>query len=191
MAYRKRLIIILIIVIAAAGAGTGWFIYYKIHNKPDADEYISEVQISLNNKKYETAIDKCTEALKHYPDEAQLYILKAKAYGYNGENDKAIGILDYGYKQTHDESLTELKNDYVTSTEGDESFLPADENAEIYYPQENVYHINQNSDVYTRESGKAYITTDIADVYIPDVVIPETSPAADAEDTEKEPVSAS
>lgn len=153
------------------------YVLYKAKNNKDAEDYISQVQILIEEKKYDQAIQQCTQGLKEFPEQVQLYILKSQAYICEGDNAKAAGTLDYGYKQTGDERLIKLKEEYDDQTDSEQSseFFEVYDNEEIYTPsQEESDGDDFQKDEVEGETYKEYTTTTTIEISIPKVSTSQT-----------------
>ena len=87
----------------------------------DVGTMISTAQQYLTEQKYEQAIAKFQKIIEIDPKNADAYIGLAKAYIGQGDDDKAVEVLEDGYNQTGDarilEMLEELKTGDETSAE--------------------------------------------------------------------------
>lgn len=173
----KCVVFLLVAILLLCG---GFLLYRHMTKKHEktAAEYISEAQAMLDVEKYEKAEDICTEGLKQYSDSYELYIIKIQSYGLRQDYDMALRTLEYGYKQTGNENILYLLEEYTPylDYEEDVSYLPISNNAHAAAPQENISDWSSDEEKeYTKDKGINYIITDIPDVAIPVVTMPETT----------------
>lgn len=110
---------ILLVLLLLIGLGIWWWHQSQV---VPLEEYLTQINHSMASEEYEEAMDVCQKALQDYPKEGTLYYKKAQIYQAQGETEMAIGILDYGYKQTGFEELKQLREEYDTSEEEDVQF---------------------------------------------------------------------
>lgn len=90
-------------------------------------EYTASIDAMIFSGDYGGAILECADGLKHYPESADLYIMKSRAYMLSGDTSKAIGTLDYGYKQTQSNDILEQRELITEEFVDDIEFLPLTE----------------------------------------------------------------
>lgn len=120
--HRGWKILILLLVLAAIGIGI-WL--YVAGSAVPLDEYLTRINQYTGSSDYQQALELCNTALEQYPESGELYSKKAQIYQLQGNSDKAVGTLDYGYKVTGDAQLMEEKENYHTTQEEDVVFSPA------------------------------------------------------------------
>ncbi|MDE6728954.1 MAG: tetratricopeptide repeat protein, partial [Oscillospiraceae bacterium] len=86
-------------------------------------EYTASIDSLIFLGDYGKAVSECTDGLRHYPENAELYILKARAYMLSGDTVKAIGTLDYGYKQTQSGDILEQREKIAEAAADDAGFI--------------------------------------------------------------------
>lgn len=92
-----------------------------------ADDYAASAEALILSGDYNGAVSECADGLRHYPESAELYILKSRAYLLSEDTAKALGTLDYGYKQTRDKSILEYRTQLPETPVEDAEFLPLTE----------------------------------------------------------------
>lgn len=122
----KRLIIILTALTLLTGA---WILYYNLGVKGgrSVGEYAASIDAMIFGGNYSGAIEECSDGLRHYPESTELYILKARAYMLSGDTGKAIGTLDYGYKQTQSDDILERRMQITGELADNVGFIPLTE----------------------------------------------------------------
>lgn len=122
----KRLIIILT---AAALLTAASILCYNLFIKKSKSvgEYIASVNSFIFSGDYGGAVAECADGIRHYPESADLYILKARAYILSGDTAKALGTLDRGYKQTQSEDILEHREQIAEVFIDSIEFLPLTE----------------------------------------------------------------
>lgn len=165
----KRLIIILAAVTVLTAALT---LYYNltIKNNKSVGEYTASIDALIFAGDYSGAVAECSDGLRNYPESADLYILKARAYMLSGDTEKALGTLDYGYKQTQSGSILEQRERIADVSIDDIEFLPLPE------PEVST-EAPDGSSAVSGVSGSSYAA---GAPYVPDspitVTIPDVSP---------------
>ena len=91
-------------------------------------KYISNGDMYLKTEDYVNAIDAYKLALDISPEDAGIYKKLFEAYSKSNNEEKALKILEEGYKKTNDDSLKEISDEYNKElkykeyiTNGDES----------------------------------------------------------------------
>lgn len=104
-----------IILITAAILLTAAVIFsrfeFNLRKTPSAFEYIAEAERLINIGEYASAAEKCSEGLKKYPNDDELYLKKAQAYMLAGDEEKALGTVEFGYKQTGSSALSQYRGE--------------------------------------------------------------------------------
>ena len=94
----------------------GYIAYTVFFDKSDQNEYeelYRKAQKAAQEGEYEDAIRCYKRLIKINPDEPELYLEIANAYGEMEEYDKAIDILTEGYKNTEDDDILDLLEDFL------------------------------------------------------------------------------
>ena len=122
----KRIIMITAVILAAS-----LILFYDLAIKKgrSVGEYTSSIDAMIFSGDYGSAVSECADGLKHYPESAELYLLKARAYMLSGDTEKAIGTLDFGYKQTQSDDILEQRDLIAEEFSDDVEFLPLTESA--------------------------------------------------------------
>lgn len=116
----------------------------------------------------------CSDGLRRYPESAELYILKARAYLLSGDTDKALGTLDYGYKQTQSGIILEQRGQLAVIPADDVEFLPLTEPLTYEEEQDGSPEAPDLSDGGEAAMEPFYTDSPIR-VAIPEVSPPKTS----------------
>lgn len=93
-------------------------------NVRSVGEYTAAIEALILSGNCEKAVTDSTEALAHYPESAELYILRSRAYLLSGDPAKAVGTLDYGYKRTQSRVIADKRSELTESLIEDAEFLP-------------------------------------------------------------------
>ncbi len=120
----------MIIILAAITLLTAaWILYYNLGVKGGRTigEYTASIDAMIFAGDYSGAIAECSDGLRHYPESADLYILKARAYMLSGDTEKALGTLDYGYKQTQSDAILEKRGQIDVVLVDNVVFIPLTE----------------------------------------------------------------
>lgn len=83
----------------------------NLRKTPSAFEYAAEAERLINLGEYSSAAEKCSEGLGKYPNDPDLYLKKAQAYLLAGDEEKALGTIEFGCKQTGSEALAEYREE--------------------------------------------------------------------------------
>lgn len=148
-------------------------LYYNlaIKNNRSIEEYTASIDALIFTGDYSGAVAECSDGIRHYPESEELYLLKAHAYMLSGDAGKALGTLDYGYKQTKSDKLLERREEIAEAFADDVEFLPLTEFADTSEKPD-------GSSAVTGESGGE---TEL-EPYHPDsqirVTVPNVSPPA-------------
>lgn len=98
--------------------------YLAIMDNRSAADYTASADAMIFAGDYGGAVAECSDGLRRYPESMELYILKARAYLLSGDSDKALGTLDYGYKQTRSEIILEQRGQLAGVPTDDVEFIP-------------------------------------------------------------------
>lgn len=148
-------------------------LYYNlaVKNKKSVGNYTASVNALIFSGNYSDAVSECSDGIRHYPQSADLYILKARAYLLSGDTAKALGTLDYGYKQTQSGEISEFREQIAEGLFIDDAeFLPLTE-SEISseYPDGSSSDVSDGGESVT----ESYHSDEPIKVTIPDVLPPE------------------
>lgn len=104
-------------------------LYYNLAVKSgkSVEEYTASIDSLIFMGDYSGAVTECSDGLRYYPKNAELYILKARAYMLSGNIEKAVGTLDYGYKQTQSEDILEQREQISAVHVDNVGFFPLTE----------------------------------------------------------------
>lgn len=152
----KRIIIVTAAVMLAAASIL--FYNYTVKNKKSVGEYTASIDTMIFSGDYGGAVSECADGLKQYPESAELYLLKARAYMLSGDTAKAIGTLDYGYKQTQSKDILEQRDLLAEEFSDDIVFLPLTESVGS----------STDTDNSTAEAGVSDVGNTASEPYIPD-----------------------
>lgn len=151
--------------------------FTKSKAKPIGD-YTASIESLIFSGDYEKAVEDCEDGLRNYPESAELYILKARAYALSGDLPKAIGTLDYGYKQTRSEAVLDHRSRLSLELVDDIRFLPLDEQNDPQIPDSPNSSGNTASGSETSTPTSASAPANTAEAYKPDpkitINIPDT-----------------
>ena len=167
----KRLIIILAAILLLTIAALT--LYYNLAAKTgrSVGEYTASIDSLIFLGDYNGAVAECSDGLRYYPKNVELYILKARAYMLSGDTAKAIGTLDYGYKQTQSEDILEQREQIAVAFFDDAGFIPL---TEIDAPSEDPDNSSAVTDVSGEETAKGpYYPDSPIRITIPNVLPPE------------------
>lgn len=103
------------------------YINFGKRNVRLAEEYAASAEALLLSGDYSGAVTECAIGLRHYPENTGLYILKSRAHLLSEDTAKALGTLDYGYKQTGDKAILEYRAQLPETPVEDAEFLPLTE----------------------------------------------------------------
>lgn len=134
-------------------------------------DYIAQAQQLINLGEYDAAIDKCVEGLKKFPKEAELYLKKAQAYAGAGNNEKAVGTLDYGYKQTNSKELLDYREEKFGNSDTENAYFGVSDSGEYNIPEEDEIKSGDISE--TPSYNTPYPEENEISVAIPEVTPPE------------------
>ena len=167
---------IILVVICAAVLVTAVVLYrnYKADKIVTLQQYENDINELIHIKQYDEAIKLCVTAIKDYDQQPSLYILKAQAYLGNSNNSKAVGTLEYGYKQTNDKKIKTML-DSLKGDSGNEQYYSPDYNYTDEIGSSGSADITDDKNVPQRENYGEFTTTSVPDVAIPDVSIAEES----------------
>lgn len=144
-----------------------------LKNEKTESEYTASANSLIFTGDYSGAVAECTKGLKEYPQNAELYLLKARAYLLSDNLEKAIGTLDQGYKQTQSEEILKQRNEITEKPIQDAKFDPLTEignTAVTTTEPSNVPDVSDaSSAAITREP---YVTEKPIEVEIPNVSPP-------------------
>lgn len=130
----KRLIMILLIILLLTIAILIPYYNLAAKNGRTVSEYTASIETLIFLGDYAEAVTECSDGLRHYPENSELYILKARAYLLSGDTAKAVGTLDYGYKQTQSGDILEQRALIAVTAADDAGFDPLNE---VDAPSEN------------------------------------------------------
>ncbi len=127
------------------------------------NKYLSNGDMYLKTEDYVNAIDAYQLALNIDPDDAEIYKKLFEAYSKNDNEEKALNILDEGYKKTNDGSLKEMSDDYNTELKYKEYIRNGDEslNSEDFETAESNY-----SEALKLKDDDPELYIKLADAYI-------------------------
>ncbi len=150
----------------------------NLRKASSAFEYIAEAERLINIGEYTSAADKCSEGLEKYPNDAELYLKKAQAYLLAGDEEKALGTVEFGYKQTGSGSLSEFREENFPLTISSPEFFETSGNGVFGAPESG----GQSDQVKDPQNRTEYTAPYPAESEIT-VVIPSVAPAPDTHDT--------
>ena len=156
-------------------------LYYNFASKTSRSvgEYTASIDSLIFLGDYSGAVAECSDGLRYYPKNAELYILKARAYMLSGDDTKAIGTLDYGYKQTQSEDILIQREQIVAAVPDNVGFIPLTENDA---PSENPDNSSAVTDVSGGETTREPYSPDAPiRVTIPNVTPPPAPPNENVE----------
>lgn len=140
--------------------------------------YINNISEFMDNKDYKKAVDECNNALKKFPSQSEIYIIKAEAYYLEGNILKALGTIDYGYKTTGDSKLKEYREKYDKSEDNSAEFSEVQNKADVYQPESKA-----ENEIYGNEVneglgyGSEYVFPEFPYAEAPEIV---TQPSTEA-----------
>lgn len=108
-------------------------LYYNIaiKNNRSVEEYTASINALIFAKDYSGAVAECSDGIRRYPESVDLYILKAHVHMLSGDTAKAIGTLDYGYKQTQSGLILEQREQLAEEFGDDVEYLPLTETGDF------------------------------------------------------------
>lgn len=158
-------------------------LYYNFAPKTGRSvwDYAASIDSLIFLGDYSGAVAECSDGLRYYPDSAELYIQKARAYMLMGDSTKAVGTLDYGYKQTKSEDILRQREQIVEAVPDNIGFVPLTESDA---PSEDP----DNSSAVTGASGgetsrEPYLPDTQIRITIPNVTPPPAPPIENVEES--------
>lgn len=118
----------------------------KFSEKQKIKQQINLGQRYLLDNEYEQAIACFEQIIKIEPKNTEAYIGLANAYYQNGELKQAIKVLKKGYKQTDNEEIKELLDEYETEMNREEADIAIVQVDTNQFPLVDVYFsVNDNN----------------------------------------------
>ncbi len=142
---------------------------YNLQKTPSAFEYIAEAERLINIGEYGSAAEKCSEGLKKYPNDDELYLKKAQAYLLAGDEEKALGTVEFGYKQTGSSALSQYREENFPVTISSPEFSEVTGGGVFNAPESGGQSDNVSGSQNKTEYTNPYPEEDEINVVIPSV----------------------
>lgn len=142
------------------------------HEKTE-NEYIASANELIFAGDNSGAVKECADGLRAFPESVELYLIKSRAYLLSGDEKKAVGTLDMGYKTTQSPVLLEQRGEIDIEVTEDAEFTPLEE---IKDPSASVSDVTSDtSDMSSVEiEREPYVADTPINVRIPSVRPPVT-----------------